>query len=50
VGQKIERLPADDITDEEWKLIEQRATRRDLASDQEVKELFARYRRSAAYP
>ncbi|HEX9323921.1 MAG TPA: hypothetical protein VF913_17655 [Xanthobacteraceae bacterium] len=37
---------ADDITDEEWKLIEERAARRDLASDEEVERLFSRYRRA----
>ena len=34
----------DDITDEEWKVIEERAARRDLASDEEVEALFSRYR------
>jgi hypothetical protein len=34
----------DDITDEEWKIIEERAARRDLASDEEVEEVFSRYR------
>jgi hypothetical protein len=50
VAEKIERRPMDDITDEEWKLIEKRVARRDLASDQEVKELFDRYRQNAAHP
>jgi hypothetical protein len=36
----------DHITDEEWKIIEQRAARRDLASDEEVETLFSRYRRA----
>jgi hypothetical protein len=31
----------DDITDEEWKIIEERAARRDLASDEEVEEVFS---------
>ena len=35
---------ADDITDEEWKIIEERAARRDLASDEEVEALFSRFR------
>jgi hypothetical protein len=35
---------ADDITDEEWKTIEERAARRDLASDEEVEAVFRRYR------
>ena len=34
----------DDVTNEECKLIEERAARRDLASDDEVKELFDKYR------
>jgi hypothetical protein len=34
----------DDITDDEWKIIEERAARRDLASDEEVEVLFSRYR------
>jgi hypothetical protein len=33
-----------DITDEEWEVIEARAKRRDLASDEEVEQVFARYR------
>lgn len=35
---------ADDITDEEWKIIEARAARRDLATDEEVEDVFRRYR------
>ena len=34
----------DDITDEEWEIIEARAARRDLASDKEVEQVFGRYR------
>jgi hypothetical protein len=34
----------DDVSDEEWKIIEERAARRALASDEEVEELFSRYR------
>jgi hypothetical protein len=34
----------DDITDEEWKIIEERAVRRDLAADEEVEQVFNRYR------
>jgi hypothetical protein len=42
----IEQLRAgDDITDEEWEIIEKRAARRDLATDEEVEEVFSRYRR-----
>jgi hypothetical protein len=43
--QEVERWRGDDdITEEEWKVIEQRAARRDLASDEEVEQLFSRYR------
>jgi len=43
--QEVERRRSDDdITEEEWKIIEQRAARRDLASDEEVEQLFSRYR------
>jgi hypothetical protein len=43
--QEVERWRShDDIADEEWKIIEQRAARRDLASDEEVEQLFSRYR------
>jgi hypothetical protein len=44
VQQVEEGLPPDDITDEEWKLIEERVARRDVASDEEVKRLFDKYR------
>jgi hypothetical protein len=45
--REVERRRAgDDITEEEWKIIEQRAARRDLASDEEVEQLFSRYRRA----
>jgi hypothetical protein len=33
----------DDISEEEWKLIDARASRRELASDKEVEHVFARY-------
>jgi len=33
-------------SDEEWKIIEERAARRDLASDEEVEAVFSRYRRA----
>jgi hypothetical protein len=39
-----QRRSSDDITDEEWKIIEQRAARRDLATDEEVEAIFSRYR------
>ena len=45
VVQEIEGLRSgDDITDEEWEIIEARASRRDLASDREVESVFGRYR------
>ena len=34
----------DDLTDEEWRIIEERAARRDLASDEEVEAVFSHYR------
>jgi hypothetical protein len=34
----------DDISDDEWKIIEERAARRDLATDEEVEQVFSRYR------
>jgi hypothetical protein len=34
----------DDLTEEEWRIIEERAARRDLASDEEVEAVFSRYR------
>jgi hypothetical protein len=44
---EVERRRAeDDITDAEWKIIEARAARRDLASDDEVEQVFGRYRRA----
>jgi hypothetical protein len=35
---------SDEISDEEWAIIEARAARRDLATDEEVERLFSRYR------
>lgn len=44
-AREVERLRADDdITEEEWKIVEQRAARRNLATDEEVAQLFSRYR------
>jgi hypothetical protein len=37
------RRGGDDITDDEWKIIEERAQRRELASEEEVEVLFSRY-------
>ena len=39
-----QRRAGDDISDEEWKVIEERAARRDLATDEEVEQVFSRYR------
>jgi len=44
VREVEERRAGDDITDEEWKIIEERAARRDLATDEEVEQVFSRYR------
>ncbi len=47
IVREIEQRRGDDeITDEEWKIIEQRAVRRDLATDEEVEQMFSRYRRA----
>jgi hypothetical protein len=43
-ARDVEERLGDDISDEEWKIIEQRAARRELASDEEVERLFGRYR------
>jgi len=44
--REIERRRAggDDITDEEWRIIEERAAWSELATDDEVEEVFSRYR------
>jgi hypothetical protein len=42
--QQVEARREDDISEQEWRLIEERAARRDLASDEEVEQLFSRYR------
>ena len=34
----------DDVTDAEWKIIEERAARHDLVSDDEVEQVFSRFR------
>ena len=44
VREVEQRRGGDDITDEEWKIIEERAARRDLATDEEVEQVFSRYR------
>lgn len=44
VREVEQRRAVDDITDEEWAIIEQRAARRDMATDEEVEKVFSRYR------
>jgi hypothetical protein len=45
VVYEIEQLRSgDDLSEEEWRLIDQRVSRRDLASDHEVEQVFNRYR------
>ena len=42
---QVERVrDDDDISEDEWRIIEDSAARRDLASDEEVEALFSRYR------
>jgi hypothetical protein len=43
--REVEQLRAgDDITVQEWEIIERRAARRDLATDEDVEKVFSRYR------
>ena len=44
VREVEERRADDDITDEEWEIIEARAARRELATNEEVEQVFGRYR------
>jgi hypothetical protein len=46
VREVEQRRADDDIGEEEWEIIEARAARRDLPTDKEVKQVFARYRRA----
>jgi hypothetical protein len=46
VDEVEQRRAGDDITDEEWKIIEELAARGDLASDEEIEAVFSRYRRA----
>jgi len=41
---ELRRGGGDEITDEEWTIIEERAARRNLATDEEVEQVFGRYR------
>jgi hypothetical protein len=44
-ARQVERVrDDDDISEDEWRIIEERAARRDLANDEEVEALFSRYR------
>ena len=44
-AREVEKHRGDsDLTDDEWRIIEERAARRELASDAEVEALFSRYR------
>jgi hypothetical protein len=43
---EIERQRSgDDLADAEWEIVERRAARRDLATDEEVEQVFGRHRR-----
>lgn len=42
--QVEQRREDDDLTEDEWRTIAERAARRDLASDEEVEAVFSRYR------
>ena len=44
VREVEQRRADDDISEEEWEIIEARAARRELASDKEVEQVFGRYR------
>jgi hypothetical protein len=46
VREVEQRRADDDIGEEEWEIIEARAARRDLATDKEVEQVFARYRKA----
>jgi hypothetical protein len=44
-ARQVERVrDEDDISEDDWRIIEERAARRDLANDEEVEALFSRYR------
>jgi hypothetical protein len=44
-ARQVERgRDGEDISEEAWRIIEERAARRDLANDEEVEALFSRYR------
>ena len=45
-ARDVEERLGDDISAEEWKIIEERAARRHFASDEEVERVFGRYRRA----
>ena len=41
---RLGRRVGDDVTDDEWKIIEARSLRHDIATNDEVKSLFGKYR------
>ena len=43
VREVEQRRADDDIGEEEWEIIEARATRRDLVTDKEVEQVFSRF-------
>ena len=44
-AREVEQRRDDDgLTENEWRLIEERAARRDIASDEDVEAVFGRYR------
>jgi hypothetical protein len=46
VREVEQRRADDDISEQEWEIIEARAARRDLTTDKEVEQVFSRYRRA----
>jgi hypothetical protein len=44
VREVEQQRAGDGLSDEEWEIIEKRAARRDLATDQDVEQVFGRYR------
>jgi hypothetical protein len=46
---RIKRHPsAEDLTEDEWKIVEKRAQRRELATEDEIEAVFSRYRNPGA--
>ena len=45
IARQVERVrDDDDISEDEWRIIEERAARRDLANEQALEALFSRHR------